>query len=227
MRLRRGQEIPFPSGNRYEIRRWEGEGSYAAIYQAVRVGSGEACALKLPKREVPEAVARAGAEGEVLARVRDPAVVRLLDRGEWEGLPLLALEWLPGDALSDALRRRPRFPLRQALEILEHVCAGLAAFHAAGVVHGDIRPQNVLLMRERGAVLIDPGGEGAAAADLVAAGAAAYRLLCGVDHRPGVSPPAAEAGYHRSAGACCDRLLTAGISAREAAAEFRRLQETL
>jgi tRNA A-37 threonylcarbamoyl transferase component Bud32 len=73
---------------------------------------------------------------------------------------------LEGNALYDLVRARRRLPLRQALDLLDSVAAATAAIHAKGMAHGDIRPQNVLVVSRRGAVLIDPGpGEPMATGD--------------------------------------------------------------
>ncbi len=98
-------------------------------------------------------------EASVLARFAHPALVRLYDAGRLEDGAWLALELLEGEtldravkALDDPGRRRD-----QAYAWLVHVAEGLAAMHAEGVVHRDVKPPNLMVTRDRRAVLLDFG----------------------------------------------------------------------
>lgn len=99
------------------------------------------------------------AEGRLLRRVRSPHVVTVHDVGELEdGRPYLVMAYLPRGSLAGWLAEFPtgRPPAEQALALLRDVAAGLRALHAAGIVHRDLNPRNILL-DEDGAVLADLG----------------------------------------------------------------------
>jgi serine/threonine protein kinase len=213
-------EIVHPRG-------WTSEGSYARVYQGTRLQ--EPCAVKLAKPEVPGAAGLIRREGDLLARVRDPQVVRLLDRGEAPTGPFLVLEWLPGETLRDRLERTGRLPLRQALEVVADLARALAAFHPHAA-HGDVRPENVLLPPGRGAVLIDPLVPDPPAAqpqaDLRALGGALHRMLTGADPDPEPRLTLA-AGYNRGAVALWERLRGGYLSAAELLAEAEALRRSL
>ncbi|MEM8931286.1 MAG: protein kinase [Acidobacteriota bacterium] len=96
-------------------------------------------------------------EARALARVRHPCVVEVYDWIEGAAGDWLVMELVEGESLQARLRRE-RVPLRQALEIGRDVAAGLAAVHAEGIVHRDVKPDNVMVMPPEGRVkLLDFG----------------------------------------------------------------------
>ncbi len=226
-RLRPGTTLRTGTGATVTVRSWRGEGSYARVYQASLAGA--ACALKLPKTEVEGAVERVAGERDVLSRLRHPQVVRLLDSGTHEGTPFLLLEWLDGETLHDLVQSRRRLPLRHALESLERVLEGLEAVHGLGLVHGDIRPQNIICVPGRGAVLTDPGaGPGFTREDdLRAAGDLLHLMLTG--EAPAGPPRLSTAvGYSRGAVQLWELTRSASPpSAGELLAQARRLRASL
>jgi serine/threonine protein kinase len=222
--LRRGDRFVTERGQTLEVVSWVGEGSYARVYHGRLAGT--PCALKLAKAEIPEAVRRLQAEQAVLRGLEHPRVVRLLDTGTSGEVPFLALEWLEGRTLSDAVPSRG-LPLRQVLEVLKAIAEGLAHLHGRGLLHGDLRPQNVMLT-ERGAVLTDPGGTepppgappSSEVEDVRAAGGILYFTLTG---REGAADPTRLAPFNRGVVALWERTraettLTAAALHAEAAA---------
>ncbi|HEU4752688.1 MAG TPA: protein kinase, partial [Armatimonadota bacterium] len=193
---------------------------------------GGLCALKLAKAEIPDAAARLRREKQVLAQLRHPRVVALLDAGEHAGTPFLVLEWLEGETLLDLVQTRRRLALRQSLEISEAVADGLAAIHAHGLVHGDIRPQNILVVPRRCAVLTDPGGgePGAStlpADDIRAVGGLLHLMLTGF---PESDPPrlTAAAGYNRAVVQLWEQVRSdRPLTASDLLSQLRRLRQGL
>lgn len=83
-------------------------------------------------------------EGEIAARLNSPNIVKIFDIGEApDGAPFLAMERLEGTDLSAWLRQHGRLPVDAALELIQQVGAGLEVAHAAGVIHRDLKPQNI------------------------------------------------------------------------------------
>lgn len=84
-------------------------------------------------------------EARSTARLAHPNVVNVFDQGQDEHMAYLVMEYLPGMTLRDLLRERKRLSPEQAYEIMHAVLSGLAAAHRAGIVHRDVKPENVLL----------------------------------------------------------------------------------
>lgn len=140
------------------------QGGFGQVYRAAHVETGRAAAVKVLHAELcsaPNAVARFLREAEVMVRVRHPHVVELLSWGTVEdGRPYLAMELLHGTDLAKVMNRAGRLSPARTLEILEPVCAALAAAHAQNIVHRDIKASNVFLAEDAGGervVLIDFG----------------------------------------------------------------------
>jgi serine/threonine-protein kinase len=135
---------------RYELRRIVGRGGAAVVFAAEHVRIRRWVALKLPLNhpDYRELVcARLRRETAAIALVRHPAVVDVVDAGEWEGLPYLAMELLEGRSLSSLIAARGRLSPEAVIKIGTELASGLAATHAAGVLHRDVKPDNVLITR--------------------------------------------------------------------------------
>jgi hypothetical protein len=135
---------------RYELRRIVGRGGAAVVFAAEHVRVRRWVALKLPLihpdyRELVSA--RLRRETAAIAHVRHPAVVDVVDAGEWEGLPYLAMELLEGRSLSSLIAARGRLSSEAVIKIGVELASGLAATHTAGVLHRDVKPDNVLITR--------------------------------------------------------------------------------
>src|SRR5688500_16256688 len=121
----RSTRLVAETGRTLRIEAWAGEGSFARVYRAVYEANGTVCAIKVAKPEVAGAAERLRAQEKVLAAVQHPRLTALWDRGDFEGTPWLALEWLSGPTLRDEIEERRRLPLKQALEVLVGVLEGL------------------------------------------------------------------------------------------------------
>lgn len=131
-------------------------GGMGAVYRAVDLTTQQRVALKLMHRL--QDVARFQREAELLACIDDPAVVRYVAHGLDGEDAYLAMRWLDGEDLDARLGQGP-LGVADTLVLAERVCEALTAVHAAGVVHRDIKPHNIMLEAgqvER-AVLVDFG----------------------------------------------------------------------
>lgn len=143
-------------GGRYRILNLLGKGGMGEVYRATDLTLGQSVALKfLPASAAsnPQLLERFHGEVRVARQVSHPNVCRVYDIGEAEGMPYISMEYVDGDDLGVLLQRIGRLPAEKAMEITRKLCAGLAAAHARGVIHRDLKPQNIML-NKRGEVLI-------------------------------------------------------------------------
>ncbi len=163
--------------NRYRIQRLLGKGGMGAVYLADDEVLGELVALKVISSafaaDEQAMAARFRKEASSARKISSPNVIRIHDLGEARpGLLYLSMEYFAGRTLTEVIAQRGLVPVRDVTDVLGQVCVGLEAAHAAGVIHRDLKPGNVLV-GERGAVkIIDFGLATTAAGDgLTATGA--------------------------------------------------------
>jgi eukaryotic-like serine/threonine-protein kinase len=137
---------------RYEIERPLGHGAMAVVDLARDVELDRSVALKRLAENLSrdeELRARFLREGRLAARLAHPNVVRIFDVGEDDERPFIAMEYVDGETLAELVRRRGPLPAHEVAELGVQICRGLAAAHDAGLVHRDVKPQNLLLGSNR------------------------------------------------------------------------------
>lgn len=147
-------------GGRYEILGLLGVGGMGSVYKARDVELDEIVALKSILRELvetPGVIERFRREVKLARRVTHVNVARVFDIGEHQGNKFLTMEFIDGESLADLLAREGPLPVARVVAITTEVCAGLTAAHAAGVIHRDLKPDNVLITRDGRAVITDFG----------------------------------------------------------------------
>ena len=154
--------MPLPSGTRlgpYEVLSPLGAGGMGEVYRARDTRLDRAVALKVLPEEFFEnsgSIARFEREAKALAAVTHPNIAVIYSFEEVSGRYLLVQELLEGESLRDLQVRGP-VPLRKALDIALQAAEGLAAAHGKGIVHRDVKPENVFLTREGHAKILDFG----------------------------------------------------------------------
>ncbi len=164
----------FPPGTllaeRYRIISLAGRGGMGEVYRATDIKLNHPVALKFLPPNVaarPGLLERFHGEVRIARQVSHPNVCRVYDIGEAEGSAYISMEYVDGEDLGSLLRRIGRLPPDKGIEIARKLCAGLAASHAKGVLHRDLKPGNIMI-DGRGQVLIMDFGL-AALADTIAA----------------------------------------------------------
>ncbi len=122
-------------------------GQVATAYPAVQKGLDRKVLLKVIHPQWTgdsELVERFSREGKAMARIDHPNVVQVYECGEEDGVPYLALEWVEGGTLSDRMAEGP-LPPQEVRQIAAEILAGLGAVHAQGLIHRDLKPDNILV----------------------------------------------------------------------------------
>ena len=144
---------------RYRIVGLLGRGGMGEVYRATDLTLAQAVALKfLPETGVSERVLeRFHAEVRIARQISHPNICRVYDIGEVDGQPFISMEYVDGEDLADLLQRIGRLPADKALDTARKICAGLAAAHDRGVIHRDLKPQNIMLNKRGEPVIMDFG----------------------------------------------------------------------
>jgi serine/threonine protein kinase len=153
---------------RYRILGLLGRGGMGEVYRATDLMVGQSVALKFLPAEASSdhrLLERFHGEVRVARQVSHPNVCRVYDIGQIDGMPFISMEYVDGEDLQSLLTRIGRLPSDKALETARKLCAGLAAAHDRGVIHRDLKPQNIM-MNKRGEVVIMDFGLAAVAAQL-------------------------------------------------------------
>jgi tetratricopeptide (TPR) repeat protein len=138
-------------GGRYEILQMLGEGGMGAVYKAMDRELDRPVALKLIRPELaanPSILARFKQELLLAHQVTHKNVIRIYDLGDADGVKFISMEFVDGVDLRALIKEREnekkRFSPEEAVEITEQICRALEATHAVGVIHRDLKPQNIM-----------------------------------------------------------------------------------
>jgi predicted Ser/Thr protein kinase len=147
-------------GGRYEIGEMLGKGGVGLVYRATDLMLGEEVVLKILNPALasdPDTVKRFKREIKICRRISHPNVIRIYDIDEIYGTLFISMELVSGTNLKNVVRRRGRLPEAEGWELVRGMVQGLAAAHALGIVHRDLKSQNVMVDAEGRLKILDFG----------------------------------------------------------------------
>lgn len=134
-------------GGRYEILQLLGEGGMGAVYKASDRELNRFVALKVIRPELasnPSILARFKQELLLAHQVTHRNVIRIYDISEASGVKFITMEYIEGQDLRTLIREKKKFAPEEAVDVIQQVCQALDAAHSAGVIHRDLKPQNIM-----------------------------------------------------------------------------------
>jgi tetratricopeptide (TPR) repeat protein/predicted Ser/Thr protein kinase len=147
-------------GSRYEIVRLLGQGGMGAVYQAHDKELERQVAIKVIRADMaanPEILQRFKQELILARQITHKNVIRIFDLGQADGIKFITMEYIEGENLQGVLRRKKKLEPAEAANILAQVCRALEAAHNEGVIHRDLKPQNIMLDKSGRAYVMDFG----------------------------------------------------------------------
>jgi len=147
-------------GERYEILAILGQGGMGAVYKARDTELDRLVALKVIRPELttnPEMLSRFKQELILARQITHRNVVRTFDLGQADGFKFITMEYLEGQDLRTVLKEKGKLPPNEAARIILQICRALEVAHGEGVVHRDLKPQNIMLDPNGRAYVMDFG----------------------------------------------------------------------
>ncbi len=145
---------------RYEIIEILGKGGMGTVYKVEDTKIGQDIALKLIRPEIAsdkKTIERFRNELKTTRMISHRNVCRMFDLGDAEGTHFITMEYIPGEDLKSLIRRVKQIPEGTAISIAKQVCEGLAEAHRLGVVHRDLKSNNIMIDKEGNARIMDFG----------------------------------------------------------------------
>ncbi len=157
--------VPVPQTiGRYQIERVIGIGAMGIVYRAFDPVIERTVAIKVLKRprqvdpeRFGEYIQRFYVEARAAGRLSHPNIVAIYDVGTWEGVPYIVMEYVDGHTLRAYLKQKVQFTWQEATAIVREVARALAYAHQQGVVHRDIKPGNIMVLRDWRVKVMDFG----------------------------------------------------------------------
>jgi serine/threonine protein kinase/Flp pilus assembly protein TadD len=145
---------------RYQIIEELGKGGMGRVYKAHDTKIKEKIALKLIKPEIAKdkkTIERFSNELRLARKIRHKNVCQMFDLGEDKGTQFITMEFVPGEDLRSSIRRFGQLPIGKSISITKQICEGLAEAHRLGVVHRDLKSNNIMIDKEGNVRIMDFG----------------------------------------------------------------------
>jgi serine/threonine protein kinase len=158
---------------RYRVTDRIGRGAMGVVYSGRDERTGRAVALKVMMADLEgdaETRERFSREANVAGKMVHRNVINVYEMGEEDGRLYMVMELLDGETLGDYMKRVGQLPLEHALDLMMQVCEGLAIAHAHAIVHRDIKPGNLFVLRDGGLKILDFGVARLANSSMTASG---------------------------------------------------------
>ncbi|MCK4931878.1 MAG: protein kinase, partial [Candidatus Aminicenantes bacterium] len=146
--------------NRYDVLEELGRGGMGRVYKVFDKRIKDEVALKLLRPDIaddPQVVERFSNELKFARKIVHKNVGRMYDLGEAEGVLYITMEFVPGEDLKAFIKRAGQLSIGKTIAIVEQVCEGLVEAHKLGVVHRDLKPQNIMIDKSGNAHIMDFG----------------------------------------------------------------------
>ncbi len=153
-------ELPVIFNDRYQLIKKIGEGGLAQVYQAQDMALGRMVAVKVLRPEYirdPGFLVNFHREAQNAAKLSDSYIVAVYDFGQDKGRPYIVMEWVPGSDLRSVISEEGKITIGQAVRYAIQICSAVGAAHRAGIVHGDLKPGNILITSNKQAKVTDFG----------------------------------------------------------------------
>jgi predicted Ser/Thr protein kinase len=175
-------QLPVVFNDRYQLVRKIGEGGLAEVFQANDMSLGRTVAVKVLREQFtrdPAFLVNFHREAQSAARLNNTYIVAVYDFGQYQIRPYIVMEWISGSDLRSRLNEVKKIPVGQAIEYAIQICSAVGSAHRAGLVHGDLKPGNIMLTQANQVKVTDFGlakalGESAMDDDEVVWGTPAY-----------------------------------------------------
>ncbi len=149
--------------SRYKILEKVGEGRTGFVYKAIDSKNGEEIALKLIKTEVApddKAFKRIQKEFKPVRKLSHKHICRMYHMGTFKGTRYITMEFVPGENLKESIKRMGQFTFRKALFTARQICEGIVQAHRAGLIHRNLKPQNIMVDEFGNVSIMDFGTAG-------------------------------------------------------------------
>lgn len=141
-------QLPVVFNDRYQLFKKIGEGGLAEVFQAQDMSLGRMVAVKVLREQFtrdPTFLVNFHREAQSAAKLSNTYIVAVYDFGQYQNRPYIVMEWIPGSDLRTRLNQRRKISVEHAVEYTIQICSAVGTAHRAGLVHGDLKPGNILI----------------------------------------------------------------------------------
>src|SRR5579872_1292181 len=151
---------PAAKIGKYEVLDTLGRGGMGVVYRAIDPRIGRLVAIKMITGDYakdPDYLNRFYREARSTGTLQHPNIVTVYDLGDQDGIPYLVMEYLEGDSLEKIIKEKRPFTLTEKLSIMIQACEGLGYAHQRQVIHRDVKPGNVVVLKDGVVKIVDFG----------------------------------------------------------------------